>query len=67
MWRARVAPAADVIAMPGHVLGAAGDALRVACGSGALDLEEVTVDGEPIAASGLTRSIRARLTAYPPA
>ena len=67
VWRARVAPAADVIAMPGHVLGAAGDALRVACGSGALDLEEVTVDGESIAASGLTRSIRARHTAYPPA
>jgi hypothetical protein len=37
----------------------------VACGQGAIDLEEVSVDGEPVSPSELTRSIRARFSATP--
>jgi methionyl-tRNA formyltransferase len=67
VWRASVAPPEAFLAVPGHVLGADRTAgtLRVACGQGAIDLEEVSVDGEPVSPSELTRSIRARFSATP--
>jgi methionyl-tRNA formyltransferase len=69
IWRAQVAPETTFLAVPGHVLGAVGDTgrLRVACGEGAIDLEEVWADGEPIAPAELTRSIRARFSPTPSA
>lgn len=67
VWRARVAPETAFLAVPGHVLGPDpdGSRLRVACGAGALDLEEVWVDGSPVEATALTRSIRARFSHGP--
>ena len=64
VWRARVAPEAPFLAVPGHVLGRDGDGtrLRVACGAGAVDLEEVCVDGAPVEPTAVTRSIRARFS-----
>lgn len=67
VWRARVAPEAPFLAVPGHVLGPdpSGTRLRVACGRGAVDLEELHVDGAPVEAPALTRSIRARFSNAP--
>jgi methionyl-tRNA formyltransferase len=67
VWRARVAPDTSFLAVPGHVLGPdpSGTRLRVACGTGAVDLEEVYVDDETIEATALTRSIRARFSNAP--
>jgi methionyl-tRNA formyltransferase len=67
VWRARPASPADFLAVPGHVLGAdpSTGTLRVACGDGAVDLEEVWVDGAAVAPAELTRSIRARFTPAP--
>lgn len=64
IWRARVSSLTNFQAVPGHVLGAepGTDYLRVACGEGALDLEEVSVEGRTMAPAALTRSIRARFT-----
>lgn len=67
VWRARVAPTTPFLAVPGHVLGTDPDGtrLRVACGAGAVDLEELCVDGAPVPAAALTRSIRARFSNAP--
>ena len=67
VWRARVAPDTPFLAVPGHVLGPDPDGtrLRVACGAGAVDLEEVCVDGAAVEPTTLTRSIRARFTDVP--
>jgi methionyl-tRNA formyltransferase len=67
LWRARVAPETAFLAVAGHVLGPDPDGtrLRVACGAGAVDLEEVWVDGSPVEAVALTRSIRARFSDAP--
>ena len=67
VWRARVAPETTFLAVPGHVLGPAPDGtrLRVACGTGAVDLEEVSVDGASAEPTALTQSIRARFTNAP--
>jgi methionyl-tRNA formyltransferase len=67
VWRAGISSLTNFLAVPGHVLGAepGTDFLRVACGEGALSLEEVSVDGYPMAPITLTRSIRARFTPQP--
>lgn len=67
VWRARVAPEEPFLAVPGHVLGRDHDGtrLRVACGTGAVDLEEVCVDGAPVEPTALTRSIRSRFSDAP--
>jgi methionyl-tRNA formyltransferase len=67
VWRARVATETRFLAVPGHVLGRDPDGtrLRVACGAGAVDLEEVCGDGTPVEPTALTRSIRARFSDVP--
>jgi methionyl-tRNA formyltransferase len=62
VWRAKAVVDDSFLAQPGHVIGrdAARGTLRVACGQGVLDLEEVEVDGTAVRSTELTRSIRAR-------
>jgi methionyl-tRNA formyltransferase len=64
IWRAAVSDRTDFLAVPGHVLGSGpgSPSLHVACGEGALELQEVTVGGEQIEPAALTRSIRSRFT-----
>ncbi|GAB3443468.1 formyltransferase family protein [Phycicoccus ginsengisoli] len=64
VWRAAVSGRSDLLAVPGHVLGpgSTSSSLLVACGEGALELQEVAVDGHAVEPSTLTRSIRARFS-----
>ena len=63
VWRAAVADRTDFLAVPGHVLGPGpGSTLLVACGDGALELQEVTVGDDAVEPGALTRSIRARFS-----
>ncbi|MFC8503413.1 methionyl-tRNA formyltransferase [Pedococcus sp. NPDC057267] len=63
VWRAAVSDRTDFLAVPGHVLGPGpGSTLLVACGEGALELQEVTLGKDAVEPAALTRSIRARFS-----
>lgn len=66
VWRAKAVREESFLSQPGHVVGwdTNDGTLRVACGQGAVDLDEVEVDGRVVRPTDLTRSIRSRFSTY---
>jgi len=66
VWRSRswAAHNQDVRAVPGHIIHVdrSTESFVVACGSGVLEVTEVSVDGSPAAPTDVARGIRTRLS-----